>query len=166
MRPPSRPRYSRVKDLELELRNSATAYKAKIAELEEQVRYAEAAAAKNTGYTPRTKNSGHASAKKIAELHEKLEATEQQAVARQEALSELEAQFADYKASVGREIDVINAERESSAAELQRLRGERALHQADDSSIMLQRKVESLEKVIEHLNERLVGGPSMETIAR
>eukprot|EP00037_Helgoeca_nana_P018902 m.182484 g.182484 ORF g.182484 m.182484 type:complete len:414 (-) comp24643_c0_seq4:112-1353(-) len=167
--PAHRP-YSRVKELELELQNSAAAHRSKIAELEEQVLYAEAVAANGTpqslGKRPSGKFSGNGAAKKIADLQDQVNIADEAAETREGALVVLQAQFSEYKATVARRFHEVNEEREAAVSDRQRLLTEQVLRQDDDSSMMLQRKVESLEKVIDHLNERLVGGPTMETVAR
>eukprot|EP00041_Stephanoeca_diplocostata_P038071 m.1474547 g.1474547 ORF g.1474547 m.1474547 type:complete len:1157 (+) comp25154_c0_seq1:406-3876(+) len=159
-KPQHRP-FTRVKELEIELINSKAAYKAKLSTLEaeiEALRGGKPGSPRHRAPAPKMESGRGASGA--------LDAAEQRIRQQQEAYTALEATLASVQAASAREMDALRTERDTALDAAQRSAEKEVLQQASSVNVELRNKIESLERVIRHLNDRLLQAPSLETLAK
>ena len=169
--------FTRVKELEIELINSTAAYKGRIAKLEQQLaatpgRGDGKAKSAATRYVP-VEVAAHldqawdasGAAEETAELRAEVETASQFQQQQQQQAIELLRQHAELQADHREHIQQLQGERDQALARLQRAGHAELFARADGDPASLRNKIDSLEKVIGHLNDQLSRSPSTEVLA-
>eukprot|EP00040_Diaphanoeca_grandis_P024779 m.136636 g.136636 ORF g.136636 m.136636 type:complete len:331 (+) comp29868_c2_seq1:104-1096(+) len=158
--------YTRVKELEMELMNLSAAHKTYVMKLEKQLGIKTSSRSGNpltrsqhTRDDDGDDDDGRGrGVDSETETSLRLQLEQEIAHSRQKITETLEANE--------QKVEIVTAERDEAVTALQALRESSVFAQASSQSMSLQNKVESLERVIRHLNEKLSRSPTVDVVAK